>query len=869
MLSEGPAATIAPRRARPALLLLCALYLLIFGRYLIGFAPAGGDIVNQYLPYQQLVREAIRGGDAPLWNAMTFCGRPLMADIQVGVLYPPNWLHWLLPLPLGFGLLLALHWGWMLWGCWKLGGHWRLAPEATALGALLFALSPFFTLKLSSGIILFLYVGSWWPWLALGVSRLVERPSFARMAQLTLVLALSLLAGSPQITFYGWIMAAAFALGLGIAGAGGGGGSRRRRAAAVARGLGWFALAVALALGLTALQTAQTFHFIRQSFERGAGGAGWDYVTDGSLSPGILWLLLNPGYLGIGHSELALYFGSRLDFSEACFYSPLWVSLLLIPAGAPCILRLIRTESIEIHRRRRLAALAMLAVVAVLFGLALALGEFSPLFAAFYRFVPGFDRFRVPARLMLFVVGGQALAAALALDAMLRVGSPAAIRRRLAGGAAVALALVWLSFALRDQVWASFPESPVALGLGQPGVDEAYAAETRHAGWMGLRVSVALAAALALLWRVAGRRDAASAPRRLGPALGLPALAALELALLALPYLKDVYFTRYEATFYPQTPLVQKLTELDQGGRILWLDNVHAWMFDQNQPEVFPNRLLMYGLDEARGYDPVNARWIGVWSNLLAGFPPEQNPRGFMLIPVIARPAWLTLMGVDTILTYGAGAAIDLSGTPGLELADRLEFPEGDLELWRNTWFRGMAFAAPMPRLVNQRDEEDWITPLVHSAGLATPAADRATTATAAIDPMATIVTTPGVLWLGERLTPEIEASYRVEPLDDPAEAAPNRFGYRVDFPRPALLCLAQSAWPGWGVRLDGAPAPVQRLSGVFLVTAVPAGSHEVIFEFLPPGLLPGRWISILAAVILAYGLIRSRLKGSRPHGQP
>ena len=299
------------------------IFLCLYGQYLIGYAPSGGDIVNQYLPYQELVRNAVRTGHWPLWNALTFCGRPLMGDIQVGVLYPPNWIHWIVPLPLGFALVLALHGAWMIAGCWKLGRRWGLAPPAIALGTALYAASPFFQLKMAQGIVLFIYVGAWWPWLALAVSRLVERPGFGRMAALAVALLMSLLAGSPQITFYGWIITSVLGVALptndqtvGI------------KKDLVSRVL-WIGLAFVFAAGLSAIQTAQTSSFVGSSFERSAG-APWEYIIDGSFTTRLFWLMLNPGYLGNG-ADSGYYWGSRMDFAEVCDYLPLWAPMILTP----------------------------------------------------------------------------------------------------------------------------------------------------------------------------------------------------------------------------------------------------------------------------------------------------------------------------------------------------------------------------------------------------------------------------------------------------------------------------------------------------------------------------------------------------------
>lgn len=827
------------------LTLVALLFIVIYGRYLIGFSPTGGDIVNQYLPYQQLIRDAVRQGAAPLWNSLTFCGRPLMADIQVGVLYPPNWLHWFLPLPLSFALVLALHGAWMMAGCWRLGHHWRLAPPAIALGTILFCANPFFSLKPSQGIILFIYVGAWWPWMALAVSRLAQRPSFGRMATLSTTLALALIAGSPQITFYGWIVA--FVIGLALPlGAGEGSALRRWLGRAF-----WMAGAFLLALGLTAIQTAQTYHFINTSFERGGAGASWKYITDGSFDPRLFWLLVNPGFLGIGHSEQALYWGSQLDYSEALFYTPLWALALVAPlmivmirrvrsnpdqpGSSPLIDQTIATALL--HRR-----LAVLGLVAMHLGFLLAMGSHSVLFKFFYDVVPGFNRFRVPARLMLFFVAGQALLAALVLQALLaRERSSHVGRVMVAVGGLVGLGLLWIPWILRVPIWSSLGNPVLQHGaIANPDI---FAQMSLHALIKALSVTVGLVCAAAALWVLLGGTGNLSPKARHWFPWALPALALVELATLMLPFQKTVYFTRLGQEFYPKTEVVKLLEREHRGGRVLWLDDVISWQVDQNQPELFPNRLVMQNLADARGYDPVNARWIGVWMNLLAGLEPDANPRGFMFVQRIVRPAWLTLMGVESVVSYR-----DLSTIPGLKPAGQISFPEGPLTVWRNEHFHGMAFAAPRPKLAH----DEW-TALTQSAQLANNPAARPEDAIVADEGVITQATAEG-----QTLAAQVGPQFQVKPLP----SGPNGFRYDVNYPQPALLCLAQSAYGGWGAIIDGQPAPLSPMSGTFLATVVPAGRHEVAFAFDPEGLALGKMISLATLVALFYGVVRGRLKG-------
>lgn len=849
--------TSANQQRRIGLAILVLLFIFLYGRYLAGFAPSGGDLVNNYLPCQQLIRSAIRQGQAPLWNSFTFCGRPLMADIQVGVLYPPNWLHWILPLPVSFALVLALHGIWMLAGCWRLGRHWRLDPAGIALGTVLFCACPFFTLKSSQGIVLFIYVGAWWPWLALAVSRLVQRPGFGRMSALALALSLSLLAGATQITFYGWLMA--LALGIVLPPKPGAAPPARRWLKQCA----WLVAAFVLALGLTAIQTAQTYSFISTSFERGAG-ANWDYITDGSLAPRLLWLLVNPGFLGVGSSEGALYWGSQTDFAESCFYAPLWVLAILAPLALPAWLAMRRgtpgvsspafvTSNNEeggadegrtalMHRR-----LLLLSAVGMVLGLCLALGGYSPLFKVFYHFVPGFNRFRVPARLMFFFSAGEALLAALVFHELLgRAGSMAnkfVGRGLVAVGGAAALAAVWGSWAMRVPLWEALG-NPAFQGSMIANLD-AYEQMSRHALHLGLGVTVGTVCAGAAAWALLGDRKWIRSPKlRQWLPWALPLLALVELASLAFPFQKNTGVGDFNKTFYPRTELVQTLQREHRGGRVLWLDNVIAWQVDQNQPEIYPNRLVMQGLPEVRGYDPVNARWIGAWMNLLAGRDPNENPRGFMFIPKIARPAWLELMAVETVVSYS-----DLSQIPGLRVAGQFQFPEGTLTVWRNERYRGLAFPAPMPKLARSAVEA-----LVSSARLAENPAARPEDVIVADGPLIAEAAAR------QPLAKAIDERFKVTPLP----SGPNGFRYQVYYPEAALLVLSQSAYGGWSASIDKKLAPLSYLSGAFQAVVVPPGPHEVSFEFQPDLFVLGRTISLVALVALVYGLIRSRVMRRR-----
>jgi hypothetical protein len=82
-------------------------------------------------------------------------------------------------------------------------------------------------------------------------------------------------------------------------------------------------------------------------------------------------------------------------------------------------------------------------------------------------------------------------------------------------------------------------------------------------------------------------------------------------------------------------------------------------------------------------------------------------------------------------------------------------------------------------------------------------------------------------------------------------EFSPVRVAVSVTSPSPVLLNLLQNNYPGWKVRIDGKPGPVYTGNLSFLATPVPAGSHEVVFEFKPRDVIAGFWVSLISVILL------------------
>jgi len=210
-------------------------------------------------------------------------------------------------------------------------------------------------------------------------------------------LALALLAGHYQIVLYGSLMLGVSALFFS---------SRPGPVAAVALGV---PLLAALLAGMGMLPA---WDFLHQGARDELIAAQFDACS--FSFPDFLGFLV-PGAFGgqYGYLFTRRYAGRWSFHEEACYVG-------LAATGLAMAYLISRRR----HGWRARWLLALLGV-----GLFIALGHYNPLYGAF-RYVPGFNLFRVPSRALLLVEIGVALAAALAFDRwQLRCDARAAVSR--------------------------------------------------------------------------------------------------------------------------------------------------------------------------------------------------------------------------------------------------------------------------------------------------------------------------------------------------------------------------------------------------------------------------------------------------------
>jgi hypothetical protein len=108
---------------------------------LVGTRRWTGDFLSYYLPNAEYLGARLAQGELPLWDARHGAGGPFIASLQVGALYPPNWLHALLPTQPAFAALAALHLALAVFGAGALAAALGADVFGAALAGIAYATS--------------------------------------------------------------------------------------------------------------------------------------------------------------------------------------------------------------------------------------------------------------------------------------------------------------------------------------------------------------------------------------------------------------------------------------------------------------------------------------------------------------------------------------------------------------------------------------------------------------------------------------------------------------------------------------------------------------------------------------------------------
>ncbi len=781
--------------------------LLVFWRIIFGGQVLyWGLPVLQFVPWRVLANQALGQGHLPLWTPLLGMGAPLMANYQSAVFYPPNWLALLLPPEVAISMLAVLHLSFAGVGMVRLARALGLNDFGAAIMGLSFGLSGYLT-----GRLWFITINNsmaWLPWILLAATPIApeslfnngsptasvsEAPFRARLGTpaptgcfrlrtlafsifqtgaktlrvwrlllLSALLALQLLAGHAQSTFYTLLLVGAWITWHSTIGRTTDDEGRKLlviRLSSFAYNYLFFALALVLALSLAAIQLLPTFELLRESPR--AAAAGYDFASTYSLWPWRLFSFLVPdlfghpadhnywgyatywednGYLGLLPTVFALY----------CVYIMLRQVISKIASRlAPPKLRLTPYALLAPH-----SSLLLFSLLLIPASILLALGKNTPVFPFLYHYVPGFGLFQAPARMLI----GYTFAFSLLAGIGAHYWRASDLKR------------YWSRLGIAGSL------TGVILGIVGARV-------ITHPQFVTFGSAVAWAAAFAIGLFVILLKQPKTP--RLWRWVAL-AFVTVDLGLAAVRLNPTTDRTLYQ--IHPASIPESRVYQFEPDEYQVKFRNFFRFKsYDPLDPQALRNSLLpnLTALDNiasANNFDPLlPARYVTYVKEM------EKHPQllGLANVRTLVRPG-----GLLTPAPAG-GAARYRSVTQARAVADA---------------------AAALAAITDSNFDQD--TEVILEP---TPAPELHGWA---FDPNAVVI-----------------------PYSGPA-------GYIV---------LADTFYPGWRVRVDGVEQPLLRANYLFKAVAVPAGEHEVVFEYAPFSVTLGLMVSISAAGVWAALIIKLR----------
>ncbi len=804
-----------------AALVMLALLALIHPEAMFrGQIYASGDSRNADSFF--LVGDAAReAGDYPLWNPYLFGGMPTFGSLAyVRFLYPPGDFFTYLQERLGFPPLT-----WMLahilfggLGMAFLLGRWKLPWSARLLAAAAWMLMPKVVAWSVYGHGTKLCAAMFLPWIVALTLDVLDGRGRRSIAVLGLLCGLQILRGHVQITYYTLITIGLLAASRWIAVLV----HRRarpqplpwRKTAALA-----LALVLAFMIGSALLLPVKEYAgvSIRGRSESG-GGADYQYATGWSLSPREMGTLVFPAAAGFGKGT----YQGLMPFTDYPNYFGFLILALAMAAAAT-------------GRRELVASLAALGVLALM----VSWGRFLPvLYEPLFRFLPYFNKFRIPSMALVLTGFAAAVLAAhgCAVLASEQGSRPSRRRDRLT----LVLAAVGIVCLLGSLVGRGFYSSGLAslaaaAGKPHPAAAVTGVAWSMHAADL-LRIGMVLVLAAAGIFL---------APRRPAVHRALPwiLLALLVVDLSAV----DRRITHPEKSLRDLAAAPGGGARLVRSAKLLRpfvppsLDQGRGPAFSAlaaatGHQRVWPlgrlagsNDFMAAGVRSLGGYHPAKlAAYEQIRSRLADPYRPAARLACWLGASVLAVESALPDEAIPVLASLGADVDAQPFHTDGMTLYRiRSALPRARLA---DSWLPASSDLAGFLERIRSGEEP---------AG-APVRLDRSPVP----EPVAADAPLPAVEFL-------VDGGDEVVLAAEPT--------------RPALLVLADMNVPGWRVEVDGEPAELLVADHVLRAVALTAGRHEVRFTFHDPALRVG--LALTALGTLAVLLLLIPWSGARRQG--
>lgn len=388
-------------RHMPLVALMIGIVIQFYGLF-AGQVIFWGVPLLQFYPWRSLAFELAASGELPLWNPWVGSGAPLLANLQTAVFYPPNWLYLIIPTEYAMGIGGLLHLVWAGLGMVVYLRQLEIGWEGQGVGSLSFVLGGYVVGRFS--FLTLVSAVAWLPWLLWSLEGLLKtihlRQAIGKdFVVFSGVVAMQLLAGHAQTSFYSLVMAGMYTL-FRLSQMHNGGDLRDATTKLLVPLAG-----VMSGIMIAMIQLAPTLELMLNS--QRVGGLTIDEALAYSFWPWRFLTLFSPNVFG--SPATGDYWGYGAYWEDAVF-----CGLLTTIMGGQSAIRWIR------ERAEPKPVLAVKLVpffwLMVIIGLFLALGKNNPVFVWMFDHIPGFDVFRAPTRWSLLAVFGIVVLGAIGID---------------------------------------------------------------------------------------------------------------------------------------------------------------------------------------------------------------------------------------------------------------------------------------------------------------------------------------------------------------------------------------------------------------------------------------------------------------------
>ena len=851
--------------------------LLLFDRLSVN-----ADVFLAYLPAHLWLAEGLRTGELWLWTPHLLTGFPL-AFTEYGWFYPPTWLALLTaPGPRGYWVSVALHAAAAGMATYGLARSWGRSPAAAGIAGAVYQLSG----TVAGGAALLNFGTVFWAlpflcWCADGLrhaaanaDRVTWQPLLFRSLLAAAAVGLIILSGHPQLVALVCVGAGAYAVVTTAAAQWSvGAGARIPAFAGMTGGWSawriWIAPVALLVAGLTALPLAA----IR-------------------IMPTLEVAALSPRGQGLEGAAAAVGAAAPWALAAGLVLPGLEVLPVLSPAWVAYVGLVPLALAGYAVRRRRATGFPGRTVLLLVFGgigLILACGSFTPLYPLLLK-VPGFALFRDLTRWLILWVFAAALLAADGYDAWRASGWAAQAVSSRGRGWWLRLALLAVSLIVVGHLVGTgalvFGRDLLLEQVGQPLAQRLAADPTRT--FSAERYATTFAAYLTSAQRALDPRQ----PAVLGPLASLVLAAwwlrsrrmragrgqpAVMLAVVSVPLVLFMW------SRFPTVPSNAGADELAQVAALPGLREgtarVVSWKLRAAAYELNLATLAAQGNAPAATFALQRAGLTPNWGLAarvpqLGGYENLLSVRQAVLsaaihseraVPVrLPHPQFAPQQLPQGLLEALAVRYLVLS-------RDALQQPHLDMHRWR-----------PLNAGPNAGSMEVWINSRAQPRAYLVLAARTVGSAEAAWEAVAAPSSNPRRTVVLEDVDSRFrgndggragsgarEGEQQATSHDTPGRAwltsdRPQRIAIAVEAATDAWLVLADAWFPGWTATLDGTPTPVLRANYLVRAVAVPAGRHEVVFSYDPPGYATGRAVSggtwgVLGAALVLAGLLGRR----------